>query len=124
MSLATFRRRVSLTTSDAMDEDPSISCAHIHVPCGSTSPLTSQHAFAVPEHKKGGSYNYMTYTMFDQVFWRAISGQVNRFRRKVLNIEPTNFDKLEQHKSESLTILHGSGCMLKSRSSVSVQLLA
>ena len=53
----------------------------------------------MPEHKKGGSYNYMTYTMFDQVFWRAISGQVNRFRKKVLNIESTNFDKLEQHKS-------------------------
>lgn len=60
----------------------------------------SQHAFAVPEHKKGGAYNYMTYTMFDQVFWRAISGQVNRWRRKVMHIEPTTFDKLEQHKSE------------------------
>ena len=41
----------------------------------------------------------MTYTMFDQVFWKAISGQVNRWRRKVMGIEPTNFDKLEQHKS-------------------------
>ncbi|WVR05782.1 hypothetical protein IAU60_002807 [Kwoniella sp. DSM 27419] len=56
------------------------------------------HAFAVPEHKRGGSFNYMTYTMFDQVFWRAISGQVNRWRRKTLNIEPTTFDRLEQHK--------------------------
>jgi len=42
----------------------------------------------------------MTYTMFDQVFWRAIAGQVNRFRRKVLGIESTNFDKLEQHKGD------------------------
>ncbi|KAK4684673.1 hypothetical protein P7C73_g5496, partial [Tremellales sp. Uapishka_1] len=56
------------------------------------------HAFAVPEHKKGGGYNYMTYTMFDQVFWRAIAGQVNRWRKDVLSIESTNFDKLEQHK--------------------------
>lgn len=40
----------------------------------------------------------MTYTMFDQVFWRAIAGQVNSFRRKTMGIEPTNFDKLEQHK--------------------------
>ncbi|WWC58506.1 uncharacterized protein I303_101049 [Kwoniella dejecticola CBS 10117] len=56
------------------------------------------HAFAVPEHKRGGSYNYMTYTMFDQVFWRAISGQVNRWRRHVLDIESTTFEKLEQHK--------------------------
>ncbi|WVQ62325.1 uncharacterized protein L199_000464 [Kwoniella botswanensis] len=56
------------------------------------------HAFAVPEHKRGGSYNYMTYTMFDQVFWRAISGQINRWRRHVLSIESTTFEKLEQHK--------------------------
>jgi sterol 3beta-glucosyltransferase len=38
--------------------------------------------------------------MFDQVFWRAIAGQVNRFRRKVLGIDATTFDKLEQHKGE------------------------
>jgi len=44
----------------------------------------------------------MTYTMFDQVFWRAISGQVNRFRKEVCGIGPTNFDKLEQHKSRSI----------------------
>jgi sterol 3beta-glucosyltransferase len=40
----------------------------------------------------------MTYTMFDQVFWRAISGQVNRWRKQVMGIDATNFDKLEQHK--------------------------
>lgn len=40
----------------------------------------------------------MTYTMFDQVFWRAISGQVNRWRKNVMGIESTTFDKLEQHK--------------------------
>ena len=42
----------------------------------------------------------MTYTMFDQVFWRAISGQINRWRKHILNIDPTTFDKLEQHKGE------------------------
>ncbi|KZT52776.1 glycosyltransferase family 1 protein [Calocera cornea HHB12733] len=56
------------------------------------------HAFAVPDRKMGGSYNYMTYVMFDQVFWRAISGQINRWRRHTLNIDSTNLDKLEQHK--------------------------
>lgn len=54
----------------------------------------------MPDHKRGGAYNYMTYTMFDQVFWRAISGQVNRWRRKTMGIEATTFDKLEQHKSK------------------------
>ncbi|TRM60133.1 glycosyltransferase family 1 protein [Schizophyllum amplum] len=56
------------------------------------------HAFAVPERKMGGGYNYMSYVMFDQVFWRAISGQINRWRRKMLNIEGTNLDKMEPHK--------------------------
>ncbi|KAL7418121.1 hypothetical protein BDY24DRAFT_374148 [Mrakia frigida] len=56
------------------------------------------HAFAVPDHHRGGSYNYMTYTMFDQVFWRAISGQINRWRKKVIGISSTNLDKLEPHK--------------------------
>ncbi|GAA5830538.1 hypothetical protein JCM11251_002507 [Rhodosporidiobolus azoricus] len=56
------------------------------------------HAFAVPEVHMGGGYNYMTYTMFDQVFWRATSGQVNRWRKQTLNIRPTNFDAMQQHK--------------------------
>ncbi|CAE6416534.1 unnamed protein product, partial [Rhizoctonia solani] len=56
------------------------------------------HAFAVPERKMGGSYNYMSYVMFDQVFWRGISGQVNRWRRHTLRLPSTNLDKLEQHK--------------------------
>ncbi|KAI5827594.1 glycosyltransferase family 1 protein [Schizophyllum commune Tattone D] len=56
------------------------------------------HAFAVPERKMGGGYNYMSYVMFDQVFWRAIAGQVNRWRRKSLNLDSTNLDRMEPHK--------------------------
>ncbi|KAJ4476628.1 glycosyltransferase family 1 protein [Lentinula aciculospora] len=56
------------------------------------------HAFAVPERKMGGSYNYMSYVMFDQVFWHAISGQINRWRRNILHIESTSLDKMEPHK--------------------------
>src|ERR1700753_2988608 len=36
--------------------------------------------------------------MFDQVFWRATSGQINRWRRDYLGIGPTNLDKMMQHK--------------------------
>ncbi|KIJ68687.1 glycosyltransferase family 1 protein [Hydnomerulius pinastri MD-312] len=56
------------------------------------------HAFAVPEHKMGGGYNYMSYVMFDQVFWRAISGQINRWRRNVLRLDNTSLDRMEPHK--------------------------
>ncbi|KXN81119.1 Sterol 3-beta-glucosyltransferase [Leucoagaricus sp. SymC.cos] len=56
------------------------------------------HAFAVPEHKMGGSYNYMSYVMFDQVFWRATSGQINRWRRNILHLPPTSLDRMEPYK--------------------------
>jgi sterol 3beta-glucosyltransferase len=63
----------------------------------------------------GGSYNYMvnvpaiisdiislpnfqSYVMFDQVFWRATSGQINRWRRNVLHLASTSLDKMEPHK--------------------------
>lgn len=36
--------------------------------------------------------------MFDQVFWRAIAGQVNRWRRHTLHINGTTYDKMEPHK--------------------------
>ncbi|OAP58917.1 hypothetical protein AYL99_06214 [Fonsecaea erecta] len=56
------------------------------------------HAFAVPEHKIGGAYNYYSYVMFDNVFWKAIAGQVNRWRKKELNLRSTNLDKMQPNK--------------------------
>ncbi|TKY87821.1 hypothetical protein EX895_003402 [Sporisorium graminicola] len=56
------------------------------------------HAFAVPNKKAGGNYNYMSYVIFDQMFWRASSFQINRWRKTLLGLKPTSFDKLEQHK--------------------------
>lgn len=56
------------------------------------------HAFAVPDHKMGGSYNYFSYVMFDQVFWRASAPQINRWRKKTLGLSATNLEKLEWNK--------------------------
>jgi sterol 3beta-glucosyltransferase len=56
------------------------------------------HAFIVPEQKMGGSYNYLTYVLFDNVFWKGISGQVNRWRRKTLKIPKTSLDQMQQSK--------------------------
>ncbi|ORY84459.1 hypothetical protein BCR37DRAFT_267731 [Protomyces lactucae-debilis] len=55
-------------------------------------------AFAVPSSEKGGAYNTFTYSAFDTLFWKGISGQVNRWRKKSLNLSSTSFDKLAQHK--------------------------
>jgi sterol 3beta-glucosyltransferase len=56
------------------------------------------HAFAVPEHKMGGAYNYYSYVMFDNVFWKAIASQVNRWRKKDLGLRSTNLDKMQTNK--------------------------
>ena len=46
----------------------------------------------------GGAYNYFTYVMFDAVFWKAIAGQVNRWRKKELGLHRTSLDKLQANK--------------------------
>ncbi|KAF3908557.1 hypothetical protein ABW21_db0207774 [Orbilia brochopaga] len=56
------------------------------------------HSFAVPDHKMGGAYNYFSYIMFDNVFWKAIAGQVNRWRKKELHLQSTSLDKLQPNK--------------------------
>ncbi|EME42428.1 glycosyltransferase family 1 protein [Dothistroma septosporum NZE10] len=56
------------------------------------------HAFAIPNRKMGGGYNYMSYTFFDNMFWALISGQINRWRGKMLGIGPTSMDRLQQNK--------------------------
>lgn len=56
------------------------------------------HAFAVPEHKMGGAYNYITYVMFDNIFWKATAGQINRWRKKDLGLRSTSLDKLQVNK--------------------------
>ena len=56
------------------------------------------HAFAIPSHKKGGTYNELSYFLFDQVFWKAIAGQVNRWRRRELGLHNTDLTKLAPHR--------------------------
>ncbi|SMY25439.1 unnamed protein product [Zymoseptoria tritici ST99CH_1A5] len=56
------------------------------------------HAFAVPGRKLGGVYNSATYTIFDGVFWQAMSGQINRWRRHTLDLPPTSLSRLQQDK--------------------------
>jgi len=56
------------------------------------------HAFAVPNNKMGGAYNYMTYIFFDNLFWTSTAGQVNRWRKEVLGLRPTSLEKLQQNK--------------------------
>jgi sterol 3beta-glucosyltransferase len=56
------------------------------------------HAFITPEHKMGGAYNYMTYVMFDNIFWKATAHQINRWRNKTLGLPNTGLEKLQPNK--------------------------
>ncbi|QQK41006.1 UDP-glucose:sterol glycosyltransferase [Penicillium digitatum] len=95
--------------SDLLIESPS-AMAGIHIAealripyfRGFTMPWTRTraypHAFAVPENRMGGAYNYITYVMFDNIFWKAIAGQVNRWRNNELGLKATTLDKMQQNK--------------------------
>lgn len=63
-----------------------------------TRTRTYPHAFAVPEQKMGGSYNYLTYVMFDNIFWKGISGQVNKWRTETLDLPRTTLDRLQMQR--------------------------
>ncbi|KAK4185650.1 family 1 putative glycosyltransferase [Podospora australis] len=56
------------------------------------------HAFIMPGQKMGGAYNYLTYVMFDNVFWKTTAHQINRWRNKMLGLPNTNLDKLQINK--------------------------
>ncbi|KAL2115141.1 hypothetical protein VTJ04DRAFT_10804 [Mycothermus thermophilus] len=56
------------------------------------------HAFVMPSSKLGGAYNYVTYVMFENVFWKATAHQINRWRNHMLGLPNTNLEKLQINK--------------------------
>ncbi|KAL2260494.1 hypothetical protein VTK26DRAFT_5486 [Humicola hyalothermophila] len=56
------------------------------------------HAFIMPAQKMGGAYNYVTYVMFDNVFWKTTAHQVNRWRNNMLGLPNTSLEKMQVNK--------------------------
>lgn len=56
------------------------------------------HAFIVPDQRRGGNYNYLTHVLFDNLFWKGTSGQINKWRLESLGLNRTNLDLLQQGK--------------------------
>lgn len=56
------------------------------------------HAFMTPERKMGGSFNVMTYILFDNVFWKATAHQINKWRNNTLSLPSTSIDRLQPNK--------------------------
>lgn len=44
----------------------------------------------VPAFDMGPSFNYSTYTLYDNVIWTATSGQINKWRKKHLGLPATS----------------------------------
>eukprot|EP00842_Homolaphlyctis_polyrhiza_P000415 jgi/Hompol1/1374/HPOL_003608-RA len=44
------------------------------------------HPFAVPEYHLGGNYNLMTHVLIEQIFFKGVAAQVNRFRKQSLDL--------------------------------------
>lgn len=92
--------------ADLLIESPS-TMAGIHVAEGLSIPYfraftmpwtkTSAYpqAFSVPSIEMGPSYNSSSYTLFDQVMWVATCGQINRWRKHMVGIGPTDMSKLD-----------------------------
>ncbi len=56
------------------------------------------HAFLIPDRKLGGAYNHFTYVMFEAVFWKATSSQINRWRNQTLGLRNTSLEKMQINK--------------------------
>jgi hypothetical protein len=55
------------------------------------------HAFIAPP-AESPAFNSGTYVLFDNVFWVATRGQVNRWRRQTLHLENTDMSHLAQSR--------------------------
>lgn len=55
-------------------------------------------AFMVPQIEMGPSFNYSTYVLFENIMWRATSGQINRWRKKVLGLKSTDQETMSINK--------------------------
>jgi sterol 3beta-glucosyltransferase len=52
----------------------------------------------VPAVEMGPGFNYSTYVLFDNIIWKATAPQINRWRRKMLHIKPTDMSRMSQTK--------------------------
>lgn len=100
---------VACQDSDVLIESPS-AMAGVHIAEGLgipyfrafTMPWTRTHAyphaFIVPDSNLGGSYNYMTYVMFENMMWRGTSHQINKWRKKTIGIRGTSLEGMRQQQ--------------------------
>lgn len=80
---------------------PSYPCYYIaeklNIPCYVASPqphhqtVTFPHPFVTDGKSKGSIYNWLTYSIFDQIFWQYIRQPINRWRQEKLQLPSLSF---------------------------------
>ncbi|EPZ34845.1 UDP-glucuronosyl/UDP-glucosyltransferase domain-containing protein [Rozella allomycis CSF55] len=92
--------------TDAIIESPT-AMAGMHIAekleipyfCAFTMPWTRTtvypHPFATTETPLGGGFNYMSYMLFQQVFWKGRASQTNKWRKETLNLKPIGFINID-----------------------------
>jgi UDP:flavonoid glycosyltransferase YjiC (YdhE family) len=62
------------------------------------APTSSYPQAFAPVLEAGGAYNVLSYSIFDKILWQASSGQINRWRKKLLRVKPTTFERMQQRR--------------------------
>jgi UDP:flavonoid glycosyltransferase YjiC (YdhE family) len=57
----------------------------------------------------GGTYNWLTYTFFNQLFWRSIQKTINQWRQEILQLPPVSkfADPLSRMSKAKIPFLYG-----------------
>ncbi len=85
----------------------------LRVPCVAayTNPLTRTAAFPHPFYtlpfNLGGTYNWLTYVLHEQVRWQSMRKTINQWRQQTLNLPPVGFSGLyHRQQKQQIPILH------------------
>ena len=85
----------------------------LRVPCfgAYTNPLTRTralpHPFYTPAFNLGGTYNWLTYVLHEQVRWQSMRKMINQWRQETLNLPPLGFTGLYgRQQKQQIPLLH------------------
>jgi sterol 3beta-glucosyltransferase len=110
--------RVCQNTEAIIFNGASYPCYYIaeklNIPCFAVSPqphhqtVAFPHPFVTDGKSKGSIYNWLTYLLFDQVFWQYIRQPINRWRQKKLQLPLLSFGEslVGRMKREKIPFLY------------------
>ncbi|HEY9767125.1 MAG TPA: glycosyltransferase [Coleofasciculaceae cyanobacterium] len=110
--------RVCQNTEAIIFNGPSYPCYYIaeklNIPCFAVSPqphhqtIAFPHPFVTDGKSKGSIYNWLSYLVFDQIFWQYIRQPINRWRQEKLQLPLLSFSEglVGRMKREKIPFLY------------------